>query len=102
MREDRSWDPAARAAVTRLASEFGTPLYVYDKARITGPFRALSAAFAPRFPRLRLHYALKANGSLAIARILRQEGAFPEVVSLGEILTALRAGWRGEDVLFTS
>jgi len=102
LREGRASDPAAVAAVSRLAAEFGTPLYVYDKAAITGQIRALKAAFAPRFPKLRLHYALKANGSLAIGRILRTEGAFPEVVSLGEILTALRAGWSGPDVLFTS
>lgn len=102
LRADRASEPAALSAVSRLASEFGTPLYVYDKAAITGRFRALKAAFAPRFPKLRLHYALKANGSLAIGRILRAEGAFPEVVSLGEILTALRAGWSGADVLFTS
>lgn len=102
LRDDRASDPAALAAVSRLAGEFGTPLYVYDKAAVTGQFRALKAAFVPRFSRSRLHYALKANGSLALARILRAEGAFPEVVSLGEILTALRAGWKGEDVLFTS
>ncbi len=102
LRDDRASGPAALSAVSRLASEFGTPLYVYDKAAITGRFHALHAAFAPRFAKLRLHYALKANGSLAICRILRAEGAFPEVVSLGEILTALRAGWDGADVLFTS
>jgi len=43
-------NPATEAAVSRLAAEFGTPLYVYDKAAITGQFRALKAAFAPRFP----------------------------------------------------
>ena len=102
LRDDRASDPAAVAAVARLAGEFGTPLYVYDKAAITGQIRALKDAFEPRFPKLRLHYALKANGNVALARILRAEGAFPEVVSLGEILTALRAGWSGEDVLFSS
>jgi diaminopimelate decarboxylase len=102
LRDDRASHPSALSAVSRLTEEFGTPLYVYDKAAITGQFRALKAAFAPRFPKLRLHYALKANGSQAICRILRTEGASPEVVSLGEILTALRAGWNGADVLFTS
>ncbi len=102
LRADRASDPAAVSAVSRLAAEFGTPLYVYDLAAITGAFRALKAAFAPRFPKLRLHYALKANGSLALGRILREEGAFPEVVSGGEIVTAERAGWSGSDVLFTS
>jgi len=102
LREDRASDPAAVSAVARLAGGSGTPLYVYDKAAITGQFHALKNAFQPRFQKLRLHYALKANGNVALARILRGEGAFPEVVSLGEVVTALRAGWSGEDVLFTS
>jgi diaminopimelate decarboxylase len=102
LRDDRASDPAAVSAVSRLTGEFGTPLYVYDKAAIAAQFRTLRAAFAPRFAKLRLHYALKANGNLAICRILHAEGAYPEVVSLGEILTALRAGWDGADVLFTS
>lgn len=102
LRDGRASGPAAVSTVSRLAAEFGTPLYVYDRASIAGQFRALRTAFAPRFPKLRLHYALKANGSLAICRILRDAGAFPEVVSLGEIVTALRAGWDGRDVLFTS
>lgn len=102
LRDGRASDPAALSAVSRLAGAYGTPLYVYDAAAISSGFRALKAAFAPRFAKLRLHYALKANGSVAIGRILRAEGAFPEVVSLGEILTAMRAGWKGADVLFTS
>jgi diaminopimelate decarboxylase len=102
LRDDRAREPAARAAVSRLASEFGTPLYVYDRATIVSQFRSLHEAFASRFPKLRVHYALKANGNGAILAVLRALGAAPEVVSLGEILTALRAGWGGDEILFTS
>ena len=102
LRADRASEPAAVRALTRLASEFGTPLYVYDKATITGQFRAFRAAFAPRFPKLRIHYALKANTNGALVSLLRAEGAAAEVVSLGEILAALNAGYRGDEILFTS
>ena len=102
LRADRAHEPAARGAVSRLAAEFGTPLYVYDRATIVSQFRSLHAAFASRFPKLRVHYALKANGNGALLKVLRGEGAAPEVVSLGEIETALRAGWRGDEILFTS
>ena len=102
LRGDRAHEPAARGAVSRLAAEFGTPLYVYDRATIVSQFRSLHAAFASRFPKLRVHYALKANGNGALLKVLRGEGAAPEVVSLGEIETALRAGWRGDEILFTS
>ncbi len=102
LRDDRSSDPAALSAVRRLAQEFGTPLYVYDRASIVSQFRAFREAFVTRFPGVRIHYALKANANGAILALLRAEGAAPEVVSLGEIMTALRAGWRGDQILFTS
>jgi diaminopimelate decarboxylase len=102
LRADRAHERAASSAVSRLASEFGTPLYVYDRATIVSQFRSLHAAFASRFPSLRVLYALKANGNGALLAVLRGEGAAPEVVSLGEIVTALRAGWGGDEILFTS
>src|ERR1017187_1329678 len=100
LRADCASEPAAVRAIARLASEFETPLYVYDKATITGQFRSFSAAFAPRFPKLRIHYALKANTNGALVSLLRAEGAAAEVVSLGEILAAVRAGYRGDEILF--
>lgn len=102
LRADRAHEPSAVDAVSRLASQFGTPLYVYDRATIVSQFRSFKEAFASRFPGVRVHYALKANGNGSLLEVLRAEGAAPEVVSLGEILTALRAGWRGEEILFTS
>jgi diaminopimelate decarboxylase len=101
-REGRAGDPAAVAAFNRLAREFGTPLYVYDKATIVGQYRSLRDAFQPRFPNLKVFYAIKANTNLAIVALLRGEGAGAEVVSGGEILTARRAGVPGPDIIFTS
>lgn len=92
----------AVAVFSRLATEHGTPLYVYDAETVRGQARALRAAFAPRFPRLKLRYALKANTNLEIVRLLLGEGLLPEVVSEGEARAALRAGAKGGDVLFTS
>lgn len=94
--------PAAVAAFSRLAGEHGTPLYVYDAETIRENARALREAFVPRFRRLKLRYALKANTNVAIVRLLLDEGLAPEVVSEGEIRAALRAGAKGSDVLFTS
>ena len=94
--------PEAVAALTRLAGEFGTPLYVYDAETIREKARALREAFTPRFRRLALRYALKANTNVEIVRRVLAEGLAPEVVSEGEIRAALRAGAAGRDVLFTS
>ena len=87
--------PTSVAAFTRLAAAHGTPLYVYDAETIREQARALAAAFAPRFPKLRVRYALKANTNVEIVRLLLSEGLAPEVVSEGEIRAALLAGAQG-------
>lgn len=101
-RADRTSDPAAVAAFTRLAKEHGTPLYVYDKATILKQFRSLKGAFASRFPKLKIYYAVKANTNGTILSLLRSEGAGAEVVSIGEIISSERVGVPGADIMFTS
>lgn len=101
-REDRAGSPEAAAPFRRLAETHGTPLYVYDRASIVSQARALKAAFSPRFPKLKIFYALKANTNGAIVSILRSEGLGAEVVSGGEFLTARRLGIPPPDIVFTS
>ena len=101
-REDRAADPAAVSAFARLASAYGTPLYVYDQGSIVRQARAVREAFAARFPKLKIHYAVKANTSLAILGLLRAEGVSAEVVSEGEIRAARAVGIPGSDIMFTS
>ena len=82
-----------------VASAEGTPLYVYSAATISARYRAVDEAFAS-YPHS-LHYALKANSTLAIARLLRSLGAGADANSGGEIDVALRAGFIPEQIVFT-
>jgi diaminopimelate decarboxylase len=82
-----------------LAATFGTPLYVYSADSIRDRYRAVEAAFAS-YPHA-LHYALKANSTLAIARLLRGLGAKADANSGGEIDVALRAGFTPSEIVFT-
>ncbi|HVC21128.1 MAG TPA: diaminopimelate decarboxylase [Vicinamibacterales bacterium] len=82
-----------------LAAQAGTPLYVYSAALIRANFRALDASFGP-YPH-GIHYALKANSSLAIVRLLRELGAGADANSAGEIEVALRAGFLPPQIVFT-
>jgi diaminopimelate decarboxylase len=82
-----------------IVSLAGTPAYVYSSAAITSQYRALDAAFAA-VPH-RIHYSVKANGNLAILRLLRSLGAGVDIVSGGELYRALRAGYSGPDVVFS-
>ena len=62
-----------RRAARRYRVVGGTPLYVYSAAALRERYRALDAAFGG-YPHA-LHYALKANSTLAIARLLRDLGS---------------------------
>jgi diaminopimelate decarboxylase len=71
------------ADLTTLADEYGTPLYVYSASQITQRFQLFERAFAGR-PHT-ICYAVKANSSLAILRLLAQQGAGFDIVSGGEL-----------------
>jgi diaminopimelate decarboxylase len=82
-----------------LAATYGTPLYVYSASSIAERYQAVDQAFAG-YPHA-LHYALKANSTLGIARFLRGLGAKADANSGGEIEIALRAGFVPADIVFT-
>jgi len=83
----------------QLAAAEGTPLYVYSAGTITARYQAIDDAFRG-YPHA-LHYALKANSTLAIARLLRGLGAGADANSGNEIDVALRAGFIPEQIVFT-
>ena len=86
-------------SLSRIAEEHGTPLYVYSAAIIAERYRAIDDAFAD-YPHS-LHYALKANSTLAICRLLRSLGSAVDANSGGEIDVALRAGFLPSQIVFT-
>jgi diaminopimelate decarboxylase len=82
-----------------IAAAHGTPLYVYSAATIVSRYRAVDEAFSSH-PHA-MHYALKANSTLAIARLLRGLGSNADANSGGEIDVALRAGFIPPQIVFT-
>lgn len=87
------------APLADLADLHGTPLYVYSASTIVSRYRAVDAAFASYSHAI--HYALKANSTIAIVRLLRSLGANADANSAGEIEVALRAGFIPQQVVFT-
>ena len=81
---------------TRLAAEFATPLYVMDEAAIRQNIRAYRAAFDARYPKNEIYYASKAFLTMAMARIVADEGLNMDVASAGELHVALEAGFPPE------
>ncbi|MDR0522939.1 MAG: diaminopimelate decarboxylase [Candidatus Methanoplasma sp.] len=88
------------ARVTDLADEFGTPLYAVDEDRLRENYRGVRDAFSKHID-TRIHYACKANTGLAVLAALAQEGSGIDAVSIGEVMTCLKAGFRPEDMMYT-
>ena len=86
-------------SLARIASQAGTPVYVYSAAAIRAQYRALDEALSP-VPH-RICYSVKANGNLAVLALLRSLGAGVDIVSAGELARALAAGFAGADVVFS-
>ena len=83
-----------------LAREFGTPLYVFDETLVRENCRAYREGLAAHYPRSRVLYASKAFMAAAMARLVEEEGLYLDVVSGGELYTALRAGFAMDRVYF--
>jgi diaminopimelate decarboxylase len=91
--------PIAPARLHSIAETFGTPSYVYDAGTIRAAYRRLDDAFGDR-PH-RIHYALKANSTLGIVRLLQSLGSAADANSLGEVEVATRCGFRPDEIVFT-
>ena len=82
-----------------IAAEVGTPVYVYNAEAIRARYRSLEGALAG-LPH-RICYAVKANSTLAVLRILRDLGAGADIVSAGEMSRVLAAGFGPEGIVFS-
>jgi diaminopimelate decarboxylase len=87
------------APLRAIASECGTPCYVYSARGIVARYRAYDEAFGD-LPH-QVCYAVKANSNLAILRLLAQLGAGFDIVSAGELYRVLQAGGDPETVVFS-
>jgi diaminopimelate decarboxylase len=85
--------------VQSIVERHGTPLYVYSAETVRRAYRAIDDAFSS-YPHA-IHYALKANSTLAIVRVLHGLGCRMDANSVGEIQIAERVGVRPADIVFT-
>src|SRR5215203_3306710 len=84
----------------KLAKEYGTPLFVFSEARIRHNIERLQHAAPFIDCALKVCYAAKANSNMAILRVVKEANCDLEVNSGGELWKALRAGFRGEQLIF--
>jgi len=83
-----------------LARQFGTPLYIMDEAHIRDICRQYHSSFVKGMENTEVIYASKAFLTLAMCRIIEEEGLGLDVVSGGELYTALQANFSPSHIYF--
>lgn len=83
-----------------LAKMYGTPLFVYDLALIRDRARAFINTFKEQNVKAQVAYASKAFSSVAMYQVMKQENLSLDVVSAGELFTAIKAGYPVERIHF--
>ena len=79
--------------VSELKAQYGTPLYVYDENMLVNQCRTFINNFRSSKFNTEVLFASKAFSCLEVLRIASREGLGVDVVSLGEIHTAYKAGY---------
>jgi diaminopimelate decarboxylase len=86
-----------------LAEKYGTPTYVYSARAIRSNYQRMAKCLIQGISsRVEIHYAYKGNSSPAICKLLHNEGAGAEVVSLGELHQALLLGVPPNRIIFNN
>lgn len=81
-----------------IATDFGTPVYVYDAESIKEQYGKLKNSFSDN---TRFFYACKALTNINILKYVNQLGADLDCVSINEVKLGLKAGFEPERILFT-
>ncbi len=90
---------AEQVSLSSIASDYGTPCYVYSRAAIEAQWNALDSAFG-NHPHT-ICYAVKANSNIAVLNILARLGSGFDIVSEGELRRVLKAGGDPSKVVFS-
>lgn len=83
-----------------LAHKYGTPLVVYDVEEIRKTIQQFKNSFEASGLKYEISYASKAFATVAMYQVLKQENLHTDVVSGGELFTALRAGFPADKISF--
>lgn len=86
--------------VIDLAQEFGTPLWLIDEETIRKTCKEYIDSFNKYGIKTEIVYASKALSNIAILQVIKEEGLSLDVVSGGELYTALKSGFDPEKIYF--
>lgn len=86
-------------SLTRLAEEYGTPLYVYDGEKILNQVKELQDAFST--VKLKIKYATKALSNINILKLMKKAGTGVDAVSIEEVRLCMHAGFEPHEIMYT-
>lgn len=84
----------------KIAHRFGTPVYVYSQTQLEKRMKEYTTSFADPDFNCHVVYASKAFNCIAMLQLTKQEGLYVDVVSGGELYTAIKAGYDMKHVVF--
>jgi len=82
-----------------IAQKYGSPVYVYDGAKILHQIGALKQAFSE--VNMKIKYATKALSNINILKLMRKAGTGVDAVSIEEIKLCLHVGFPPEEIMYT-
>ncbi len=91
---------ADKCSMVELAKKYGTPLYVMSESAILSRINELKDSFLNKYENVRVAYAAKAFCTMAMFKLCEREGLGIDLVSGGELYTAIKAGYPGECIEF--
>ena len=86
--------------ISQLAQQYGTPLYVYDEQYLRDMLGTYQREFRSAEFETGVLYASKAFSCKAIIRLIEEYGFCLDVVSDGELVTAMQAGYDCKNIFF--
>jgi len=85
--------------VQKIAKKFGTPTYCYSHKRLTENIKNFKKNFSSFSPLI--CFAVKSNTNVNLIREIRKLGLGADVVSMGELMMALKAGINPKKIVFS-
>jgi len=84
----------------QIASDFGSPVYVYDADKIVSQYKRLTSAFS-KVKKLKINYAVKALSNISVLKLFNTLGSGLDTVSIQEVRLGLAAGFDPKQIIFT-
>ncbi|PNQ73338.1 diaminopimelate decarboxylase [Hanstruepera neustonica] len=83
-----------------IASEYGSPVYVYDSEKMASQYKRLTNAFN-KVKQVKINYAVKALSNISVLKLMNSLGSGLDTVSIQEVKLGLVAGFSPENIIYT-